>query len=88
MEAKNQSEECQQHAACTVHDGLTQAAVGVKPVLAAETATELLVMLDMLLTRENVGVPTGILPLAFSDMPRNCVGTASSIEESDGDLDS
>ena len=43
-----------------------------------------LLILPMLLTRENVGVPTGILPLAFSDIPRSCVGTALSIEEADG----
>lgn len=35
----------------------------------------------MLFWRENVGFPAGILPRAFSDMPRSCTGTASSIEE-------
>ena len=41
-----------------------------------------LVTLDILFTREKVGVPIGIFPLAFSDMPRSCVGTELSIEES------
>ena len=41
----------------------------------------LLLMLDILLTREKVGVPTGIFPLAFSDIPRSCVGTASSTDD-------
>jgi hypothetical protein len=35
----------------------------------------------MLFVRENEGAPTGIFPLAFSDMPRNCRGTVSSVEE-------
>ena len=39
----------------------------------------------MLLTRAKDGWPTGILPLAFSDIPRSCSGTASSTEdETDG----
>ena len=43
----------------------------------------------MLFWREKVGWPTGILPRAFSDMPRNCRGTDSSIEEAiDALLDS
>ena len=44
-------------------------------------------MLDTLLTRENDNWPAGSLPRAFSDMPRNCIGTASSIEEIDAVLD-
>lgn len=32
----------------------------------------------MLFCLEKLCVPAGILPLAFSDMPRSCVGTASS----------
>lgn len=37
--------------------------------------------LVVLFWREKEGVPAGILPLAFSDMPRNCGGSGSSIEE-------
>lgn len=43
-----------------------------------------LIMLVMLLTRENDGWPTGSFPLAFSDIPRSCRGTASSMEEMEG----
>lgn len=35
----------------------------------------------MLFCRENVGVPAGIFPLAFSDRPPVCLGTVSSTEE-------
>ena len=38
-------------------------------------------MLVILFTREKEGCPAGILPLAFSDMPRSWSGTASSTEE-------
>ena len=35
----------------------------------------------MLFCRENDSCPAGILPLAFSDIPRSCRGTASSTED-------
>ena len=41
----------------------------------------MLARLVMLFWREKVVCPTGILPRAFSDMPRNCVGTVSSTDE-------
>lgn len=39
--------------------------------------------LVMLFWRENEGVPTGILPLAFSESPLSCIGTSSVAEEID-----
>ena len=38
-------------------------------------------MLVILFWRENDNCPAGILPLAFSDIPRVCSGTFSSIED-------
>ena len=38
----------------------------------------------MLLWREKDGALAGILPRAFSDMPRSWVGRGSSIEEIEG----
>jgi hypothetical protein len=35
----------------------------------------------MLFWREKAGWPTGIFPRAFSDMPRSCSGTDSSMED-------
>ncbi len=35
----------------------------------------------MLFCLENEGWPAGIFPLAFSDMPLSCIGTASSTED-------
>jgi hypothetical protein len=35
----------------------------------------------VLFCREKAGCPTGLLPLAFSDMPRNCSGTDSSSDD-------
>lgn len=44
--------------------------------------------LVVLFCREKVGVPAGILPLAFSDIPLNWSGTASSTDDDiDGVLD-
>lgn len=40
-----------------------------------------LLRLVVLLCRENEGCPAGILPRAFSDIPRSCIGRGSSIEE-------
>ena len=57
----------------------THGAEGTKPLM-ADTILWLL-RLVILFCRENDGCPAGILPLAFSDMPRSCNGTASSIEE-------
>jgi hypothetical protein len=37
--------------------------------------------LEILFVLEKDGAPTGILPLAFSDMPLNCRGTVSSAED-------
>lgn len=61
---------------------LTQAAVGLKPNCVGEETCAIpwLPRLVVLLCRENEA-PAGILPLAFSDIPRSCSGTASSIEE-------
>lgn len=39
----------------------------------------------MLFWREKVGVPAGILPRAFSDIPRSCRGTSSSACEATDD---
>ena len=65
----------------------THGAEGVKPEVVGIIVALLLLMLDRLLTREKDVWPTGILPLAFSDMPRNCIGTASSIEDIEGVLE-
>lgn len=55
---------------------------GVKNSFAPRLGAALkLARLVVLCWRENVGCPTGILPRAFSDMPRSCRGTDSSIEE-------
>lgn len=57
----------------------THGAEGTKPLI-PETMLWLF-RLDMLFCREKDGWPAGILPLAFSDIPRSCKGTASSTEE-------
>lgn len=41
----------------------------------------MLARLEILFVREKAGWPTGILPLAFSDMPRTWRGTESSTDE-------
>ena len=58
-----------------------QRAVGSKPEVGDEMVTAWLFRLVVLFCRENEGWPAGILPRAFSDMPRNCVGNGSSIDE-------
>ena len=65
----------------------TQEEEGVKPEVVGTIVALLLLMLDKLLTREKDVWPTGIFPLAFSDMPLSCIGTASSIEEIEGVLE-
>lgn len=61
---------------------LTQVTEGVKNSLTPRPGVGFtLARLVMLFWREKVGWPTGILPRAFSDMPRSCRGTVSSIEE-------
>ena len=58
-----------------------QWAVGSKPELGDEMVAAWLFRLVVLFCRENEGWPAGILPRAFSDMPRNCVGNGSSVDE-------
>ena len=58
-----------------------QCAVGSKPEEGEEMVAAWLLRLVMLFCRENEGCPAGILPRAFSDMPRNCVGNGSSVDE-------
>jgi hypothetical protein len=53
----------------------------VKNSLAAIIGVAMLARLVTLFCREKVGWPTGIFPRAFSDMPLNCSGTDSSIED-------
>lgn len=59
----------------------THDAVGVKPFTGDINAAAWLVRLMTLFCLEKDGCPAGILPLAFSDMPRSCKGTVSSIED-------
>jgi hypothetical protein len=60
----------------------TQFKEGVKNSFAPRIGVALtLARLVMLFCREKVGWPTGILPRAFSDMPRSWRGTDSSIED-------
>ena len=56
-------------------------AVGSKPEVGDEIVAAWLFRLVVLFCRENEGWPAGILPRAFSDMPRNCVGSGSSFDE-------
>lgn len=59
-----------------------QCAVGSKPPGFGDIIVAAwLLKLVVLFCRENEGCPAGILPRAFSDMPRNCVGRGSSIDE-------
>lgn len=58
-----------------------QWAVGSKPEVGDEMVAAWLFRLVVLFCRENEGWPAGILPRAFSDMPRNCVGSGSSVDE-------
>ena len=58
-----------------------QRAVGSKPDVGDEIVAAWLFRLVVLFCRENEGCPAGILPRAFSDMPRNCVGNGSSVDE-------
>jgi hypothetical protein len=60
----------------------TQTVDGVKNSLVARAGIAMLLRLVMLFWREKVGWPTGIFPRAFSDMPRTCVGTDSSMVDS------
>ena len=61
---------------------LTQVAEGLKNSFAPRLGVVFTLMrLVVLFCRENAGWPTGILPRAFSDIPRNWSGTVSSIEE-------
>jgi hypothetical protein len=65
-----------------MEDQFTHVTDGVKNSFAPRLGVALkLARLVVLFWRENVGCPTGILPRAFSDMPRSCRGTDSSIEE-------
>jgi hypothetical protein len=50
---------------------LTHAAEGVKKSFAPGLGAATLMRLVVLFCREKVGWPMGILPRAFSDMPRN-----------------
>ena len=54
---------------------------GVKNSFTARVGVATLLRLVVLFWREKAGCPTGILPRAFSDMPRNWRGTASSTED-------
>ena len=58
-----------------------QWAVGSKSKVGDEMVVAWLFRLVVLFCRENEGWPAGILPRAFSDMPRNCVGSGSSLDE-------
>lgn len=59
-----------------------QCAVGSKPPRFGDMIVAAwLLRLVVLFCREKEGCPAGILPRAFSDMPRNCVGRGSSVEE-------
>ena len=58
-----------------------QRAVGSKLEVGDEMVAAWLFRLVVLFCRENEGWPAGILPRAFSDMPRNCVGNGSSADE-------
>ncbi len=58
-----------------------QRAVGSKPEIGDEMVAAWLFKLVVLFCRENEGWPAGILPRAFSDIPRNCVGNGSSVDE-------
>jgi len=59
-----------------------QCAVGSKPPKFGDTIVAAwLLKLVMLFWRENEGCPAGILPRAFSDMPRSWVGRGSSMDE-------
>ena len=58
------------------HDSIHSAEGWNVPPLAVATGVRLC-RLVMLFCRLNDGVPTGILPRAFSDMPRSCGGTSS-----------
>lgn len=58
-----------------------QRAVGSKPEVGDEMVAAWLFRLVVLFCRENEGWPAGILPRAFSDMPRSCAGNGSSVDE-------
>lgn len=60
---------------------LTHIAEGVKNSFVASDGVAALLRLVMLFVRENVGWPTGIFPLAFSDIPLTCSGTDSSMDD-------
>ena len=58
-----------------------QWAVGSKPEVGDEMVAAWLFRLVVLFCREKEGWPAGILPRAFSDMPRSCVGSGSSFDD-------
>lgn len=60
---------------------LTHAVDGVKNSFVPNMGVAMLLRLVVLFCREKAGLPTGILPRAFSDIPRNCDGTVSSTDE-------
>lgn len=64
------------------HDSIHSAEGWNDPPLVVVTGVKLC-RLVMLFCRLNDGVPTGILPRAFSDMPRSCGGTSSVDEDID-----
>ena len=62
-----------------------QFAVGSKPPVGAEKLFAWWLEREVVLfCRENDGVFAGILPRAFSDIPRSWVGSGSSVEEIEG----
>jgi hypothetical protein len=60
---------------------LTHAAEGVKNSLEPMMGVLMLARLVVLFCLEKAGWPTGLLPRAFSDMPRSCWGTVSSTDD-------
>jgi hypothetical protein len=73
------------HAPAKATTLLTQAVVGIKPLEDGAKTADMLIWLVMLFCLEKEGCPAGILPRAFSDIPRSCNGTLSSTaDEIDG----
>jgi hypothetical protein len=68
------------------HDSIHSAEGWNDPPLADVTVVRLC-RLVMLFCRLNDGAPTGILPRAFSDMPRSCGGTSSVDDDMDAPSD-
>jgi hypothetical protein len=69
-----------------LHRDLTQSAEGTNELLPIVGEANPL-RLVMLFCLEKAGCPTGIFPRAFSDIPRSCDGTASSVETTEGALE-